>query len=376
MSATRIQTGSPDRNIPGRRIYIPAMIAYPSCDSGPDSACDSDVSDGSVLADIRFGHRHDRDAADPRRIRIATPPIGVTPDREVWRLPQTVTAGWSGDVGYACGGDFLFAHLLLEGSAGTDLTRLTAQAYEQLLAFLRDAGFPHPLRIWNYMSRINDEEMGLERYQAFCRGRADAFAQAAIPERAFPAATAIGCEASGLSIHLLAGRGAGLPIGNPRQISAYRYPPAYGPRPPSFARALCYRGPYGALELTISGTASIVGHVTMHPGEPMRQTRETIRNLRSLVEHARIAPRRSDQGPPALLKVYLRDPNRVREIDTLLRAWTRGRSKIMYLHGTICRRDLEIEIEGHDSVSPRYDGDLHPDVQAEKREARPCINRR
>lgn len=371
MSETRIKTDSPDRDMPGRRTRAPAMIAYPGCDSGLDATCDSDDSDGSVLADIHFGRHHDRDAADPRRIRIATPPIGGSPEREVWRLPQTSAAGWSGDIGYVCSGDFLFAHLLVDEPAGPDLSRLTGRAYKQLLAFLRDTGFPHPLRIWNYMSRINDEELGLERYQAFCRGRAAAFAEAAIPERGFPAATAIGCEAPGLSIHMLAGRGAGVPIGNPRQISAYRYPLPYGPRPPSFARALCYSGPDGTLELAISGTASIVGHVTMHPGDPRRQTRETIRNLRSLVEHARIAPRRSDHGPPALLKVYLRDPERVREVDTLLRAWTRGRSEIMYLHGTICRRELEIEIEGHDSVSPHHAGDLPPDIQADRREAPP-----
>ncbi|CRI65567.1 conserved hypothetical protein [Thiocapsa sp. KS1] len=339
------------------------MIAYASSD--PDGA------DGGLLADIRFGLHHDRDPADPRRIQIGTPPIADSPRREVWRLPQTGTSGWSGDIGYVCGGDFLFAHLLVQEPAGADLTAVTQRAYVQLLGFLRDAGFPHPLRIWNYMPRINDEEMGLERYQAFCRGRAAAFAEAAIPERCFPAATAIGCEAAGLSIHLLAGRVAGVPIGNPRQISAYRYPRPYGPRPPSFARALCYRGPCGTLELTISGTASIVGHVTMHPGEPMRQTRETIRNLRSLVAHARIAPHRSDQGPPALLKVYLRDPERIRDVDTLLSAWTRDRSEIMYLHGIICRRDLEIEIEGHDSVSPHQNGDLHPSDRADSRETRP-----
>ena len=371
MSETRIRTDSPDRDMPGRRADAPAMIAYSSCDSGPDSARDSDDSDGSVLADIRFGGHHDRDADDPRLIQVGTPPIAGSPDREVWRLPQTGAAGWSGDIGYVCGGDFLFAHLLVDEPAEADLTAVTQRAYLQLLGFLRNAGFPHPLRIWNYMSRINDEELGLERYQAFCRGRAGAFAEAAIPERCFPAATAIGSEAPGLSIHLLAGRGAGLPIGNPRQIAAYRYPRPYGPRPPSFARALCYRGPFGTLELAISGTASIVGHVTMHPGEPGRQTRETIRNLRSLLEHARIAPRRTDEKPPALLKVYLRDSGRVGEVDTLLRDWTRGRSEIMYLHGTICRRDLEIEIEGHESVSPHHDGDLHPDVQADRQEARP-----
>jgi chorismate lyase/3-hydroxybenzoate synthase len=307
--------------------------------------------DDRVLADITHGVCHLRDSADPRRIVIGTPPIANAPNHEVWRLPESTTTGWCGDIGYVVGGDFLFAHLLVPEPAAADLALLTQQAYARLLAFVRASRCPHLLRIWNYLSRINEYEQGIERYQAFCKGRAVAFAEASIPDADCPAATAIGSDAPGLSIHLLASRQGGTPIENPRQISAYCYPPTYGRRAPSFARAMLYAGPQQSSELAISGTASIVGHVTMHPHHLLRQLRETIRNLDRLIDNARFraSPRRPE--PPAWLKVYLRDPDRVQEVDARLRAWAGGDASILYLRGAICRRALEIEIEGHYAVA-------------------------
>ena len=314
---------------------------------------DAEGADSGLFAEIRHGPRHVRDHADPRRIVIGTPPIpmGRASGREVWRLPHATEAGWADDIGYVFGGDFLFAHLLVPEPVGADLARLTHQAYARLLAFVRGSRYPHPLRVWNYLSRINAYERGVERYQAFCRGRATALTEGAVPESRFPAATAIGCDAPGLSIHLLAGRQPGTPIENPRQLSAYAYPLTYGRRSPSFVRAILYDGPQHSRELAISGTASIVGHVTMHPGQLQRQLRETIRNLDSVMRGARALSPRLSHLHPVWLKVYLRDPDRVREVDAVLRAWAGEDSSLLYLRGSICRRDLEIEIEGHGAVS-------------------------
>jgi len=308
----------------------------------------------ATLADIGYGPVHGRDADNPRRMVIGTPPIGPAL-RELWRLPAgTTDAGWSGDIGYVIGGGFLFAHLLIPEPAGADLAELTHQAYARLLTFVRASPCPELLRMWNYLDRINDHAGGMERYQAFCKGRAQAFVDADVPVHRFPAATAIGSPAQGLSVHLLASRRQGTPIENPRQISAYHYPLPYGPRPPSFARAMCYAGPLGSRELAISGTASIVGHVTMHPKDLRRQVRETLRNLDMLADHARLAPRRP-ADPPLLLKVYLRDPTHLPEVAPAVRAWAGPMSRIMYLQGAICRRALEIEIEAHCST-PRAGG--------------------
>src|SRR3546814_12468443 len=55
-----------------------------------------------------------------------------------------------------------------------------------------------------------------------------------------PAATAIGrCDdARVVQVYWLAARTPGMPVENPRQVSAYRYPRQYGPQQPSFARAM------------------------------------------------------------------------------------------------------------------------------------------
>lgn len=310
-------------------------------------------SSNTLLADIGYSTQHGRYGDDPRRITIGTPVIGDGLSREIWRLPAVNEAGWVDEIGYALGDEFLFAHLLVAETSATDIRRLTHQAYRRLLTFVGQTGCPHLLRIWNYLPHINAHERGMERYQAFCQGRAMAFADCAIPERSFPAATAIGCDAAGLSVHLLAARRNGTPIENPRQLSAYHYPSTYGPRPPSFARAMCYTGPQQPWQLAISGTASIVGHISMHPGDLKRQLLETIRNLESVIDNTPIASQTRKRRPPGLLKVYLRDPSSMQEVDAILRAWTAGDARIMYLHGDICRDALHIEIEGHDAIPGR-----------------------
>jgi chorismate lyase/3-hydroxybenzoate synthase len=307
---------------------------------------DAEGGYGALIADIRFGPRHQRDPVDPRRICIGTPPIGEY-SHERWHLTggQT-TSGWSGDIGYVHNDGFMFAHLLVTEPEGSNLVEVVHQAYRRLLAFVAASPCPNLLRIWNYLERVNDWEHGLERYQAFCMGRSQAFADARIPAHCFPAATAIGSLAPGLSIHLLAGRTPGTPIENPRQVSAYRYPPPYGPRPPSFARALCFAGPHDSRELAISGTSSITGHLTMHPNSLRRQLRETLRNLEKLSVPERLAQARPGD-PPLLLKVYLRDPTRIAEVAPVLQAWAGAETRIMYLQGAICRKALAIEIEAH-----------------------------
>jgi chorismate lyase/3-hydroxybenzoate synthase len=321
----------------------------PMVDYLPEVSEVEDTADGGALADIGYGEAHWRDAADPRRIVIGSPPVGPAM-REVWSLTDRPTeAGWAGDIGYVLGGDFLFAHLLAAEHAGTDLAAITRAAYGRLLAFVRASPCPALLRMWNYVARINDHEHGIERYQALCKGRAQAFAETSLPAGCFPAATAIGSPGPGLSVHLLAGRHRGSPIENPRQLSAYHYPLTYGPRPPSFARAMCYVGPGRRRELAISGTASIVGHLTMHPRDLHLQLRETLRNLSTLLARAGAAVGHSGDTQ-LLLKVYLREPSMAAAVEPALRAWAGPIARILFLHGAICRRELDIEIEAHCSV--------------------------
>jgi chorismate lyase/3-hydroxybenzoate synthase len=169
-------------------------------------------------------------------------------------------------------------------------------------------------------------------------GRERGLAAAGIAPAHYPAATAVGSAAPGLLVYLLAALSPGQPAENPRQVSAYRYPARYGPRPPSFARGLAWPAAGGG-RFFVSGTASVVGHRSLHPGQLGPQLGETLVNLESLLQGARV-------GPPSFLKVFLRQPVHLAQAGEALRDWAPAGIPILYLSAQICREELEIEIEG------------------------------
>lgn len=291
----------------------------------------------TLLAQVDYGAAHCRPVSDPRRLGVGLTPL-APPLRELWHSPPPVVTGWAQGIGFAQGPEVLFAHLLLDDTGDADLAQLTLTAYTRLLAFTLARGFPHPLRMWNFLSRIHARDGGLERYQAFCVGRERAFALTGLAPARFPAATAVGTDAPGLLVYLLAGRAPGVAVENPRQVSAYRYPPRYGPRPPSFARAL--RPPWpNSSPFFISGTASVVGHRSLHPGALGPQLHETLANLDALLAAAAAAR-------PAFLKVFLRDPRHLAQTRAGLRDWAGPGTPVLYLQAEVCRAELQIEIEG------------------------------
>lgn len=308
----------------------------------PDRAT---ATDTRKLAEIHFGKAHARSANDPRRVELGLSELGSRGVGEILWTTQDVETGWHGNIGFARTRDLLFAHLVLEESDPSGLRDLVSETYLRLLRFVRDNGHSYLLRMWNHFPDIYRRYDGIERYQAFCIGRDDAFKRAGLGEKDFPASTAVGCDAPGLAILLLAARYPGAPVENPRQISAYRYPDRYSPRPPAFARALAF-GESGARGLLISGTASVVGHRTMHAGQLMAQVNETIRNLDALIAASGLSAGAGQADVPGLLKVYLRAPERLPAVQDVLDRWTRGKSRLLFLRGDVCRTDLQIEIEG------------------------------
>ncbi|WP_018872181.1 hypothetical protein [Thioalkalivibrio sp. ALJ16] len=219
----------------------------------------------------------------------------------------------------------------------------TEQAYRDLLGACHARGFGHLARIWNFFGDIHGEEDGLERYQAFCIGRAAALETLAIPQAGMPAATAIGGTQRRLVIYLIATRTPATALENPRQVSAYRYPERYSPKSPTFARATRLDTTDGPLVL-LSGTASIVGHESRHPEDVSAQARETLTNLRALHETAgRHLP------PPRWLRVYLRRPEDRTRVAAVLAEHFNDYCPgpvVQWAQGDICRRELLLEIEG------------------------------
>jgi len=226
------------------------------------------------------------------------------------------------------------------------------RAYADLFHVLAESASPHLLRLWNYFPGINADGGGAERYRQFNAGRQQAFIEAR--RSAFegsPAACALGTQSGPLRVYFLAGRTPPLAIENPRQVSAYRYPDAYGPRSPTFSRAALADVGGGRTALFISGTASIVGHTTMHVGDVRRQTEESLANIAAV--RAVAAERAGVPFPPEALAytVYVRRPAdlaTVRDVFELaVGAHGEAARGALYLQADICRADLLVEIEAH-----------------------------
>jgi chorismate lyase / 3-hydroxybenzoate synthase len=257
---------------------------------------------------------------------------------EEWRFPGSGECIEQGAVRLLVQPDGLFA--AWQGG-GDSIQALAQRAYLELFTAIRAQGFPHPVRIWNYFPRIHDEECGLERYQSFCVGRAEALAELGIPDRNMPAATAIGTRAPDLFIYLIAARERSEPIENPRQVSAWDYPRQYSPRGPAFARATRVETASGPL-LLLSGTASIIGHESRHVGDLTAQTREILTNVDVLRSAAGLA-----DPVPAWLRVYLRDPADQPAVAAVLEAHYGSRAPLLqWVRGDVCRTELLVEFEG------------------------------
>ncbi|HEX4508995.1 MAG TPA: hypothetical protein VH328_02905 [Burkholderiaceae bacterium] len=188
---------------------------------------------------------------------------------DAWLASAPTTPGGRGPLAWRQDGHWLYGAIELDDTVGGDLQAAARAAYEAVFSTLAETGFTHLLRLWNYLPGINADGGGMERYRRFNAGRQAAFLAAGLAAfEGAPAACAIGVASGPLRVRFLAGRQAPIAIENPRQVSAYHYPPAYGPRPPTFSRAALVQAgdPAGAatgegnVALLVSGTASIVGH--------------------------------------------------------------------------------------------------------------------
>jgi chorismate lyase / 3-hydroxybenzoate synthase len=309
----------------------------------------------------------ERRAADVPVAEINTPVLGDAGALcEVWRTRQAIESGVHGGVRYARTADMLFGCIAVpengaeisaaswatpsasaEKEQRTPLYVATERAYREILATLDALGYVHLIRVWNYVPEINRDTHGIERYRQFNSARQAALLASGRPVTGnVSAACALGAAVgSPLVVYFLASHSAPTFIENPRQVSAYNYPPRYGARSPVFSRAAVLHQPDG-MTLFISGTASIVGHRTIHAGDTAAQTRETLSNIEAVLAEAN---RVTGSGEFALdtlaCKVYVRCPSDLPVIQAELRAALGAAARAVYLQADICRRDLSVEIE-------------------------------
>lgn len=283
-------------------------------------------------------------ALPPTHPFVAAPllPAYGGPAFEIWTAPSPTRPCQIGRILGACSGEFAFGGVQLEENGGAALEDVVGKAYDEIFNFLEKTGFHEPIRFWNYLTAITEDEQGLERYRRFNIGRHGVFL-ARLRQPVPPAASCLGALHGTSMIYFLAARTPARAIENPRQVSAYAYPPVYGPQSPSFSRAGLHVQD-GAETLFISGTASIVGHETRHQDNLHGQIAETIENLRALIANSGqgISP---VQPQDWALKIYLRDPLYHEAVETALTVAFGAGSQRLYLHADICRPDLLIEIE-------------------------------
>lgn len=241
---------------------------------------------------------------------------------------------------------YLLLALWADEADEAGLAGATKRLYKELLDVTSMRGYPHLVRVWNYFADINGEAQGLERYRQFCLGRFDAFAAAGIAENQFPSACALGHHGGDLLVYALASKAPPQHFENPRQASAYHYPAEYGPRSPSFARASLLSLAGQPPKLFVSGTASVVGHVTAHPDSLDAQITVTLENLDLLLAHVMQQTSSTTDGLQAeVLKVYVRHRADLQEIKRRVEQ-AYPHAPVVYVAADICRADLLLEIDG------------------------------
>jgi chorismate lyase/3-hydroxybenzoate synthase len=266
--------------------------------------------------------------------------------RESWSLADAVVDTSTPEMMRRVSGGFAALGLAMPVPEANAVAATTEQAYRTLLATARPSAHPYLIRIWNFVGAINAGDGDAECYRQFCVGRAQAVdAMFLAPP---PAATAIGAShaTAPLSVVALCSSAPAIALENPRQTPAWQYPREHGPVSPGFSRGAVLRDADSAL-LLASGTASIVGHVSQHVGDVLAQLDESLRNLDVLLgEGTQKAQAEFSRASCHALRVYLRDASALDVVAQRLHQSGIDPSCVAFLHGDVCRRELEIEIEG------------------------------
>lgn len=343
-----------DRDLAGRvEALAPLALSYLT---RAEFAAHQTRYQGRILGVAAFGAERPRIAAPGCPFAwIEMPVLNEESVYEVWTGAQAVVREEADGLVSARDDELLFGCLQVD--AGGELAAASCSAYNRIFDFIDRRGYGHLLRVWNYIPRINADADGLERYVRFNVGRHDAFAaKQRVSGIDAPAACALGSRGDQLVIYFLAAKRAGRPVENPRQTSAFHYPPQYGPRSPLFARAMLMQTA-GKPVLFVSGTASIVGHETLHVDDAPAQARETVANIQAVIAHARLAGLdAASANANLLLKIYLRHPHDFNAVRHCLIQAFGPATRAVYLQAEICRADLLLEIEAVylNVTSPRH----------------------
>jgi len=251
---------------------------------------------------------------------------------------RVIQRGQAGRLRWSRSKHLMFVSLEIPRVDIGDIERVTEKAYSEMLDFVRCSEYRHLVRFWNYLPCINCGDGDQEVYRRFCNGRLRSFETGRLIAGEFPAASAVGHHRKNLTVSLLSSALQPVHHTNPQQVDAYEYPRQYGPSSPSFARGTsltvggrrCY---------FVSGTASILGHQSVHEQDLKQQIKTTQKNILQLIAQSGLSA--SDISS---LRVYLRNPEDLPGCRKLVEE-AFPHADTVYLHADICRAELLVEIE-------------------------------
>ena len=314
-----------------------------------------DKTDSSTETNTLFRFCFGRDASEQSsdgtvNIPIPLQVLGNGAKFEVWETSEPVHSGRiANNMFFAASKSWLMIHTTVFIDDTSDLSSLTQDIYNNMLNEVVQRNYQDVVRTWNYIPEINKGDGDSERYRQFSLGRAIAFESHNCNIEALPAGTAIGSAAgTRLGITILAAKSDNIRVENPRQMSAFQYPRQYGPRSPSFARAVLLSQCEFPL-LLVSGTASILGHESVHTSKLINQAEETTLNIISLRDAALKQTVKAQSFSTGSLRIYVRDkadfPLAVDSLKKLLHNSDHSTPDYIVLLGDICRSDLLVEVE-------------------------------
>lgn len=250
----------------------------------------------------------------------------------------------------------------LMGGSGDTIYESSVKAFESAMAILSAEGLSihHIIRQWNYiesiawLENVPDSE---QNYQVFNDVRANYYNRGVF-KFGYPAATGIGMDTGGVIIDFIALSESEQvkiqPIVNPGQIDAHKYSElvlegkSAQKCTPKFERAkLITIGDRNYIY--VSGTASILGELTMHKGDVEKQTITTIDNINHLFseENQKSLGLNFDVSKIRFshLRVYVKHQEDIPAVERICESMLNCNSTL-YLESDVCREDLLVEIEG------------------------------
>lgn len=304
------------------------------------------AEDKNVLAAIRFASIASAENTDKPLFSVGLPNLALSNVAEVWYSDTPVEVAMIKGIQLAWNEDVLFGHLLLDDANYKNTVAATESAYQLIAEVLQQLEFPFLLRIWNYLSSLQQNPQGLQHYQEFCQGRYHSL-EKMDADYVPPASTVIGTSCSGLQLYFIAAKEAGRAFNNPRQPADFLSPCVYGPVRPSFSRAIVKQW-QDTTHLYISSALSIVHYKKRHHKKVLLQLDEVLNTIEALLTH-----HSKECGFPfktltdlSLLKVYLCDLFMLSITEEqLIRRYGRQLPPVLFLRGDVCETDLLIEIE-------------------------------